>query len=160
MLSKLYICTLVRPLMRPDIFAEKMNTRNINQLLINLVVNFLSNRSQCVKFGGTSSSYLSTKLGVPQGTISGPALWKIYVSNLQPAISTLKYADDTTLYTTVPKSDIIPRSQSGHNRSVAIRDNTMQTAAAAANQWSQDNYQRPNAGKTQGLVSIRHLNTI
>ena len=145
-------------LMRPDILAEKMNTMNINPSLINLVVNFLSNRSQCVKFGGTSSSYLSTKLGVPQGTISGPALWKIYVSNLQPAISTLKYADDTTIYTTVPKSDIILRSQSGHDRSVTIRDNAMQTAAAAANQWSKDNYQRLNTGKTQYMIFTPQLN--
>ena len=103
-------------------------------------------------------SYLSTKLGVPQGTISGPALWKIYVSNLQPAISTLKYADDTTIYTTVPKSDIILRSQSGHDRSVTIRDNTMQTAAAAANQWSKDNYQRLNTGKTQYMIFTPQLN--
>ena len=34
----------------------------------------------------------------------------------------------------------------------------MQTAAAAANQWSKDNYQRLNAGKTQYMIFTLQLN--
>ena len=64
--------------------------------------------------------------------ISGPSLWKIYVNDLKPAENTLKYADDTTLYSKVLKSDITVLESSGRNRTILIPDNGMQHAADKA----------------------------
>lgn len=95
---------------------------------------------------------------MPQGTISGPSLWKIYVTDLKPAYKTLKYADDTALYSKVLKSDIEVLENSGRNRLISIPDNDMQHAADRAVEWSQGNKQRLNASKTQYVMFSLQLN--
>ena len=121
------------------------------------MLSFLSNRSQCVKVNGGQSLPLSPKLGVPQGTISGPTLWKVYVSDLKPSRNTIKYADDTTLYDTIRKKDLTVTDQSGRNRVITLPENTMQSAANEASSWSENNHQRLNAGKTQHMLFTLQL---
>ena len=85
-------------LMRVDILTDKLLTMNIPESLIRLLISFLSDRKQRVRFQKCHSETLPTNLGVPQGTILGPSLWNGYVSVLQPSNDVIKYADDTTLY--------------------------------------------------------------
>ena len=85
-------------LMRPDMLAKKLISKDVDPYIIHLVLAFLHNGSQCVKVNEKKSPILQTKLGVPQGTISGPTLWNVYVDDLRPINNTIKYADDTTLY--------------------------------------------------------------
>ena len=64
-------------------------------------VNYLSDRSQCVCFEGSSSSILNLSSGVPQGSVLGPILFTIYVDELGQNIPNVKfhfYADDTVIY--------------------------------------------------------------
>ena len=145
-------------LMRPDILATKLINNNASPHIIKLVLDFLTSRTQQVKSFGCLSSVRNTTIGVPQGTISGPSLWKIYVTDLKPAYKTLKYADDTTLYSKVLKSDIEVLENSGRNRLISIPDNDMQHAADRAVEWSQGNKQRLNASKTQYMMFSLQLN--
>ena len=48
---------------------EKQSKMEINCNVIELCNNFLSNRTQCVKFKNHKSAYLPIHLGVPQGTV-------------------------------------------------------------------------------------------
>lgn len=60
---------------------------------INWFLNYLSARTQCVDFAGYSSVFFRVLNGVPQGSISEPAPFSIYVNNLCVAFHC--YADDT-----------------------------------------------------------------
>ena len=61
--------------MRPDMLSKKLISKCDDLFIIILVLDFLQNRSQCAKLNDEKSPILQTKLGVPQGTISGPTLW-------------------------------------------------------------------------------------
>ena len=145
-------------LMRNDILATKLIKNNASPYIIKLVLDFLTSRTQQVKSSGCLSSVRNTIIGVPQGTISGPNLWKIYVNDLKPAEKLLKYPDDTTLYSKVLKSDITVLESSGRNRLISIPENGMQHAADKAVEWSQGNKQRLNASKTQYVMFSLQLN--
>ena len=60
--------------------------------------NYLTDRLQFVTFDGTHSEIKSVKCGVPQGSISGPLLFIIYMNdlyNVSELLFAILYADDT-----------------------------------------------------------------
>ena len=71
---------------------------------------YLSNRSQIVRIGQSSSSITNLVSGVPQGSVLGPVLFSIYISPIGQivsghGISHQQYADDTQLYISLSKSN-------------------------------------------------------
>ena len=73
---------------------------------------YLSGRSQKVKTDTEESEWAEIKNGVPQGSILGPLLFTILVSDMRMSIwngSYLTYADDTNLYWETP-ADMINES--------------------------------------------------
>ena len=65
------------------------------------VFNYLTHRQHFVQIDSNYSSLLTTKYGVPQGTILGPVLFKLCIgdmSNITPNSMCMQYADDSTLY--------------------------------------------------------------
>ena len=64
------------------------------------VHDFLSNRQQCVAVNGTTSSEAQVRSGVSQGSVLGPILFLIHISdiNYEIADSTVScFADDTQI---------------------------------------------------------------
>ena len=62
---------------------------------------YLSNRRQCVKYGGFQSRRGFIDVGVPQGSILEPVLFSIFVNDLPAVVehsSVNMYADDTELH--------------------------------------------------------------
>ena len=62
--------------------------------------NFLSNRQQCVAVNGTTSSEAQVRSGLPQGSVLGPLILLIHISdiNYEIADSTVScFADDTRI---------------------------------------------------------------
>lgn len=71
---------------------------------------YLSNRTQTVRIGQSSSSIANLVSGVPQGSVLGPVLFSIYISPIGQivsghGISHQQYADDTQLYISLSKSN-------------------------------------------------------
>ena len=74
---------------------------------------YLSNRTQCTIANNMTSSFEPVTCGVPQGSVLGPLLFLIFISDLGAVLmhSAHKfYADDTVLYTSNP-SDVLARDQ-------------------------------------------------
>ena len=67
------------------------------------IKNFLLDRTQCVQVSGTRSSWISVTSGVPQGTVLGPLVFLIYISDIVHNLnSKIKlFADDAVLYSEV-----------------------------------------------------------
>ena len=95
-------------------YSKAFDTVNYNTLIarlkelrfsasaLKLITSYLIGRKQYVKIDHLTSNYENVVFGVPQGSILGPVLFNIYVSDLSAKASdgghVIQYADDTTLY--------------------------------------------------------------
>jgi hypothetical protein len=89
-----------------------MHKLNFDRNLIELTGNFLSGRSQCVRFNGCFSGNLDMSVGAPQGMKLGPIFWILYSNDMNASnYNVIRYADDTTFYKSTINScceDITP----------------------------------------------------
>ena len=65
--------------------------------------NFLVGRKQKVVLNGHQSDWSDVISGVPQGSVLGPILFNIYVSNMPSVVSSriLQFADDVKMFRTI-----------------------------------------------------------
>ena len=74
--------------------------------ILKWITSYLSDRSQFVRLGQSSSSTSACTTGVPQGSVLGPILFSLYISPIsviasKHSITQQQYADDTQLYTAI-----------------------------------------------------------
>ena len=81
----------------------KLKQNGVEGKLLELIRNYLNNRSQRVMLNGTTSDWGPIKSGVPQGSVLGPLLFLVYINDLENGIKfTVKFfADDTSLFSIV-----------------------------------------------------------
>ncbi len=98
---------------------------------------FLSDRENAVRVGDHTSSFLPIKQGVPQGTISGPACWKVFIDSLLTILRTsganfLCYADDIVIYESTDSPDEATKTLQSHLDTVTVwaAANNMQISAS------------------------------
>ena len=81
---------------------------------------YLTNRTQLVQIGNTTSTIMEIKSGVPQGSILGPILFIMHINDMVYSCSDKAvdlYADDSTLYKSGTNiNDIQNRLQNDLNR--------------------------------------------
>ena len=81
-----------------DGFIFKLEQNGISRDLLNIRINFLSNRKQRVVLNGQVSVWASVNAGVPQGSILDPLSFLIYIDDLCHNLSSnvKLFADDAS----------------------------------------------------------------
>ena len=91
-----------------NLLLEKLRKLGLKDSAVSWFSSYLSSRYQRVRYEDSVSEMLPLTNGVPQGSILGPVLFKIYISDLISAIThshTAAYVDDSQLYFKFPVSD-------------------------------------------------------
>ena len=86
-----------------DLILYKLkNIFKVDGLMLKFIKSYLEGRLQQVVVGGTKSSTLPVKSGVPQGSILGPLLFVLFINDMFSCVSEgtniALYADDTKIW--------------------------------------------------------------
>lgn len=83
-----------------DRLFAKLYNYHVRGNVLNWFKSFLSGRTQSVLFGGASSVAMPVSSGVPQGCVTSPLLFTIFMLDLPACVNSplAQYADDCTIY--------------------------------------------------------------
>ena len=71
-----------------------------HDILLSIMKSYLSDRTQCVKIGGSASKYALITCGNPQGSVLGPLLFLVFINDIHKSDSEGSFhvfADNTSL---------------------------------------------------------------
>ena len=135
---------------------EKIRLMGFSRAALLWIKPYFEGRMQRVssKFSG-ESSWLSTNLGVPQGSVLGPLLFCLYINNLTEVLGPLGvqhllYTDDLQVYCQIQRDRL--------GDGIAL----LQRVARAVSEWASSASLKLNAGKTKAIVfgSNQYVNSV
>ena len=135
-LSKVFDC------LAHDLIIAKLNSYGFNLIALNLIHNYHTKRKQRTKINHLYSSLEDILFGVPQGSILGPILFNIFLSDLFSTVDDVDIAnstDENTVYKEHENIDDLITS--------------LQDAAAKLFKWFSDNQMKGNTDKCHLLLS-------
>ena len=88
--------------------VHKLEAYGICGNLLNILTDFLTDRSQRVVLSNAASTFLPVTSGVPQGSVLGPLLFLIYINDIVDLfdgsdVCVKLYADDIKIYLEITK---------------------------------------------------------
>jgi hypothetical protein len=83
--------------------VTKLQNCGIHLTYIKWIIDFLLDRQQRVKVGGTLSDPIAVTSGVPQGSVLGPLLFLVYINDISTHLNckVRLFADDCIVYTQI-----------------------------------------------------------
>ena len=126
------------------LFLYKLFIYGIRGNILKWFESYLNERQQYVKLQGTESQIKCVNCGVPQGSITGPLLFILYINdmiNVSNKIFPILFADDTTVLI------------EGNNLDVIIK--SLNSELDRINSWLQSSKLSLNMTKTQYMVFHR-----
>ena len=139
----------------PSRLLEKLRLMGFSKAALLWINCYFEGRMQRVssKFSG-ESSWLSTNLGVAQGSVLGPLLFCLYINDLTGVLDPLGvqhllYADDLQVYCQIRRDRL--------DEGIAL----LQRASRAVSEWASSASLKLNAGKMKAIVfgSNRYVNS-
>ena len=121
------------------ILLKKINSLQISGKIIRWIESFLKNRQQSVKVEGHLSDRVWVTSGVPQGSVLGPLLFFIMMTDIECNIfnATIgSFADDTRLWNMVTDKS---------------SEDAMQKELEIMYQWAERNNMQYNCDKFEGM---------
>ena len=142
-LSKAFDC------LSHDLIIAKLNAYGFGLSALNLMQSYLSERKQRTKVNQDYSSWEEILFGVPQGSILGPILLNVFLSDLFLILNNIdfaSYANDNTIYTTGENIDEVIFS--------------LQESSKKLFKWFTDNQMKTNDDKCHLIVSTTEATEI
>ena len=132
------------------ILITKLSVLGFSKPFLRWLNSYFSDRSHFVQIDDSTSD---VRFGVPQGSILGPMLFKVYVSDLQDhlpfSIGSFQYADDTTIYSSCPAPELQRCAQE------------LNSSRNTVSSWSNNPHLALNLKKTKTmLLSTRQMSRV
>ena len=118
------------------LLLEKLQLYDLPEHIIRWMAAFLLNRSQIVKIGKHYSQSGLPNGGVPQGTLSGPKCFLVYINDLETPVHLYKYVDDSTLFEVCERNGV----------------SLMQESVDIAAKWTEENHMKLNKEKSKEMI--------
>ena len=125
-----------------ELLIAKLDAYGFDKSSLKLIHSYLSNRKQRLKVNDRYSSWSEILFGVSQGSILGPLLFTIFISDMfyfLEGFDIANYADDTTPYCAGKSSEFVV--------------NTLEQSSVILFEWMNSNCMKVNTGKSHLLLS-------
>ena len=140
----------------PSRLLERLRVMGLSRAALSWIDSYFHGRIQRVSTNYSGeSAWLSTNLGVPQGSVLGPLFFCLYINDLQGflgplGVQHLLYADDLQIYCQFPRDKL--------DEGLAL----IQRAARTVSEWATGASLKLNAGKTKAIVfgNNRYVNNV
>ena len=123
-------------LINHHLLLDKLQSYGLPAHILRWMATFLLDSAQRVKIGNEYSHSGHPNGGVPQGTLSGPKCFLVYINDLRTTVPLYKYVDDSMLFEICDRNDV----------------SVIQESVDIAARWTEQNDMKINSEKSKEII--------